>query len=137
MKYFVVILLILSACQSKKADPQESPITGEWEYETIELYSGEKFDRSDSMFNLLHLQHVGLTISFTGNKTFTATRKHRNEPDEFLGKQHYKLEGDTILRLINTGRPDDRFPIISLNDSLLKANLFNSPLGYLVFRRKK
>lgn len=136
MKYSLFIVWIFAACQSKKEQPHSS-LNGTWQYETIELYSGEKFDINDSIFNKLHLQHEGLTLSFTGSKTFTATVKKPGKPEEFMGRQDYKIDGDTILRLINTGRPDDKFPIEGLSDSLLKLNLFNSPLGYIVFRRSE
>ena len=136
MKYALILLLIFSACQSKN-DASKPSITGKWEYKTVELYSGEKFDISDSAYNKLHQQHIGLTLSFSGGKTFTVTQKTKDDPDKFVARQDYELPGDTILRLINTGRPDDEFPIISLSDSLLKVNLFNSPYGYVVFQRIK
>src|SRR5687768_8528162 len=124
MKYFLIMLLMFAACQSKKEETSPS-IKGEWEYKTIELFSGEKFDLQDSGYNVLHLHHVGLTLAFTGKKTFTVTQKRPGSPAEVMGSQDYEVEGDSILRLINTGRPDDRFPIVSLSDSLLKLNLFN------------
>ncbi len=133
MKYPLILLLLLSACHSKK--DSNHPITGKWEYKTIELYDGEKFDISKPAFNTLHQQHIGLTLTFSGGKTISVTQKTGTQPEQSLGRQEYELPGDTILRLKNTGRPDDEFPIISLSDSLLKVNLFNSPVGYIVFRR--
>lgn len=136
MKYGFILLVFAIACQTKKEVTKPS-IQGKWEYERIELYSGKKFDLGDSLNNKLHLQHVGLTLSFTGNSTFTVTQKRENKPEEFVARQNYELpEGDTILRLKNTGRPDDNFPIVGLTDSLLKVNLFNSSEGYIVFRKK-
>ena len=132
MKY-ILFLLLLSACNSKK-ETSKSAFTGNWEYKTIEFYSGEKFDLTDSMFTRLHQQHVGLNIRFSG-KTFSAWQKKPGKPDESMGRQDYELVGDSILRLINTGRPHDEFPIISITDSILKLNLFNSPMGYVVFRK--
>lgn len=122
------------ACNSKK-ESSESSITGAWEYKTIELYSGEKFDLADSMYNMLHQQHVGLKLIFSGTKTFSVSQKKPGKPEEFIARQDYELPGDTILRLKNTGRPDDEFPIISISDSLLKVNLFKSPFGYVVFKK--
>jgi hypothetical protein len=136
MKYSLFILLIFVACQSKKKETEPS-INGKWVYETIELYGGEKFDLGDSLYSRLHQQHIGLTLSFSGKKTFSVTQTRPGQAEEFIGRQDYKLDGDTILRLINTGRPDDTFPIEGLTDSIFKVNLFNSPMGYLVLRRSK
>ena len=134
MKYTLILLFVLSACNSKK-DATKSAITGKWEYKTIELYSGEKFDITDSVYNALHQHHVGLKLTFSGGKTFSVSQKRPGQPEEFIARQDYELPGDTILRLKNTGRPDDEFPIISLSDSLFKVNLFKSPLGYVVFKK--
>jgi hypothetical protein len=136
--YGIIFLLFLSACQSKK-DPgkdNEATITGTWEYERIELYNGEKFDITDSMQNVLHKQHLGLMLIFSEGKTFTVKQKKNGlGVPEFVARQDYELPGDTMLRLINTGRPHDEFEVISLSDSLFKVNLFDSPWGYVVFRR--
>lgn len=134
MKYTLFLLLILSACNSKK-EASKSAITGNWEYKTIELYSGEKFDITDSIYFVLHQQHIGLKLTFSGGKTFSVSQKKPGKPEEFIASQDYELPGDTILRLKNTGRPDDEFPIISISDSLLKVNLFKSPMGYIVFKK--
>ena len=134
MKYILFLLVVLPACNSKK-EASKSAITGNWEYNTIELYSGEKFDLTDSMYNTLHQQHIGLKLSFSGNKTFSVSQRRPGKPEEFIARQDYEMDGDTILRLKNTGRPDDEFPIISISGSLLKINLFKSPMGYLVFQK--
>ena len=135
MRYCLILFLFLASCQSNTQGTKD-PVTGTWVYERIELYSGEPFDLSDSMYNALHRQHIGLQLDFSGGKTFAVVQKRPGKPDESLGRQDYKMEGDTILRLINRGRPDDRFPVVSLSDSLFKLNLFHSDFGYLVFRRK-
>lgn len=135
--YGIIFLLFLSACQSKKEERKagEPTVDGTWEYKTIELYSGEKLDLTDSGQNALHKQHLGLMLTFSG-KTFTVNqRKNGNGAPEFIARQDYELPGDTMLRLINTGRPHDEFEVISLSDSLFKVNLFDSPWGYVVFRR--
>ena len=134
MKYTLYLLLILSACNTKK-ETSEYAITGKWEYKTIELYSAEKFDLTDSMYNILHQHHTGLKLAFSGGKSFSVLQKRPGKPEESIARQDYELTGDTILRLKNTGRPDDEFPIISISDSLLKVNLIRSPVGYLVFNK--
>lgn len=135
MKYLLYLSLLLAACQSKEKGPS---IVGKWEYEKIELYSGEKFDLQDSLSNKLHSQHIGLTFSFTGTNIFKVTQKRGNNQEEFIAEQKYELPEDKkTLRLINTGRPDDNFPIIDLSDSLLKINAFYSKEAYVVFRKKK
>src|SRR5687767_7384620 len=134
MKYTLFLLLIFSACNTKK-ETSKSDITGTWEYKTIELYSGEKFDLTDSMYNMLHQQHVGLKLIFSGGKTFSVYQKKPGKPEEFIASQDYELPGDTILRLKNTSKPDDEFPVISISDSILKVNLFKSPVGYVVFKK--
>jgi hypothetical protein len=135
--YGIIFLLFLSACQSKNESEKikKATVEGTWEYKTIELFGSERFDLADSAHNALHKQHLGLMLTFSG-KTFTVNqRKNGNGAPEFVARQDYELPGDTLLRLINTGRPHDDFTIISLSDSLFKVNLFNSPWGYVVFRR--
>lgn len=137
MRYPLLLLLLIAACQSKK-EAVKPTVKGKWVYERIELYSGEKFDLRDTSYLRLHLHHIGLTLSFTGNSTFRVTQQKENQPEEFIGQQNYEIPpGDSILRLKNNGRPDDNFPIVGLTDSLLKINLFNSPMGYIVFKRKE
>ena len=136
MKLFLLLILITASCQSKNQPPKPS-LTGKWVYEIIEFSGGEKIDLRDSLYMPLHKQHEGLTLTFSGEKTFTVTQKKAGKAEEFVASQDYRMEGDTILRLINTGRPDDRFPVVSLTDSVLRVNLFNSPMGYPVFRRKE
>jgi hypothetical protein len=136
MKY-TLFLFLLIACEPKKEKPKPT-VKGKWEYERIELYSGEKFDLQDTAYNRLHGMHAGLTLSFSGNSTFRVTQKKDNQPEEFIGQQNYEIPpGDSILRLKNAERPDDNFPIVELTDSLFKLNLFNSPEGYIVFKRKE
>jgi hypothetical protein len=134
MKYTLLLFLIICACNTNNKTPKPA-INGTWEYKTIELYSGEKFDISDSMYNMLHQQHVGLKLIFSEGKTFSVYQKKSGKPEEFIARQDYELPGDTILRLKNTGRPDDEFPIIGISDSVLKVNLFKSPVGYVVFKK--
>ena len=136
MKFFFSLLLLcfLFACQSKKKEAT-SPITGKWEYKTIELYGGDTFDLANPSYQTLNQQHLGLRLQFSDGKIFTVTQQKPGQSEEFVARQDYELQGDTILRLKNTGRPDDEFPIISISDSLFKVNLFKSAVGYLVFRR--
>jgi len=135
MKYCVyLLLLVLLSCESSKESDTPS-IAGRWEYKTIEWFNGEPFTLNDSISNVLHQQHVGLILTLTKKKSFIVTQIKAGK-EVNIAEQPYELPpGDSILRLKNTGRPDDEFPIIGLNDSLLRVNLFHSNIGYPVFRR--
>ena len=134
MKYIFILLLILVSCQSKEKSPA---ITGTWEFERNELFPGVQINTfQDSMLNMLEEQQKGLTLSFKGtNFKASQFKDGREEP---MGNQPFVWEEkNKVLVLKNNGRPDDRFDIIELSDSLLKLNLFHSKEGYLVFRKKK
>lgn len=134
MKLIPLLPLVLLACQPVKKD--KPSITGRWEYQTVEWLNGEPFSLEDSISKVIHTQQQGLILTLSKNKSFKVTQKKAGGGIAFIAEQPYELPpGDTILRLKNTGRPDDEFRIIGLNDSLLRINLFHSELGYLVFRR--
>ena len=69
-------------------------------------------------------------------KNFKATFKRPDGSTEPMGEQPYELAKDrkTVI-LNNTGRADDKFPIIELSDSILKINIFYSDKAYMVFKR--
>ena len=145
LKYIIYLLFILAACsekEKKKENGKENGkeksnlVVGKWEFEKIERYNGEPINLQDSGFNALHQQHIGLTFSFTKDYVFKVTQR-KGGTEEFIAEQPYELpEEYKTLRLKNQGRPDDNFPIISVSDSLLKINVFNSPVAYVVFRKK-
>jgi len=135
MKYPFYILLVLASCTAKK---KADPLLGKWEYEKIELYSGEPVNLQDSIFNLLHTQQTGLTFYFEKNNIFKVTQKKPDNTETPMAEQPYELPEDKkTLRLKNRGQEDDNFPIISMSDSILKINIFYSKVGYLVFRKKE
>jgi hypothetical protein len=135
MKYLIWILFILVSCKQKG---NENSIVGKWEYERMEMYSGEPMNLEDSLINSLHKQQKGLTFSFTGKNVFKVTYPKAKNPEDFLAEQPYTLSADNkLLILKNTGRPDDNFPIIELSDSLLKINIFGSKDAYMVFEKKE
>jgi len=135
-KFVFYLILILAACNAKE-EKTPNPIVGKWEYERVERYNGEPINLQDSGFNALHQHHIGLTFFFTKDYVFKVTQRKKDNTEEFVAEQKYELpEEKKILRLKNSGRPDDNFPIIDLTDSLLKINVFNSPVAYVVFRKQ-
>jgi len=135
MKYVIFILLIFASCKQKE---KENLIVGKWEYEKMERFDSVTINLQDSLFNDLHQRQTGMTFSLSKNNIFKVTQKKENGREEFIAEQKYELPEDKkILRLINTGRPDDNFPIIELSDSLLKINIFYSDKAYMVFRKKE
>lgn len=99
--------------------------------------AAEPINLQDSLINSLHQSQKGMTFRFTKDKTFTASYI-KNNKQEPMGKQPYELQEDKkALILKNTGRPDDKFAIIELSDSLLKINVFYSDKAYMVFKRVK
>jgi hypothetical protein len=135
MKILLGALIFLAACQSKKEE--ENLIVGKWEYEGIERYDSVPVDLQDSALNALHQQQKGLTFYLSKDKTFKVTQLKSDNTEQFVAEQPYELPEDMkFLILKNTGRPDDKFPIISLSDSIMKMNVFNSPFAYVVFRKK-
>lgn len=134
MKYLIYLLFILVSCKQKG---KENPIVGKWEYERMEMYSGEPMNLEDSMINSLHQHQKGWTFSFTGNNVFKVSNLKATNPQDFIAEQPYELSADKkSLILKNTGRPDDNFSIIELSDSLLKINVFYSKEAYMVFGKK-
>ena len=134
MKYIIYLLLILVSCKQKE---KENLIVGKWEYEKMEMYSGEPMNMEDSLINSLHQQQKGLIFSFTGKNVFKVTQRKANNTEEFMAEQPYELAADKKnLILKNTGRPDDNFAIIELSDSILKVNIFYSKEAYMVFAKK-
>ena len=145
MKNILYLLFILTACSDnvkENSNPggtkkeSSNRLVGKWVYERIEELNGVPIDTRDSAFSMLHRQHIGLTFSFTDDYVFKVTQMKGNT-EEFVAEQKYELpEGEKTLRLINTGRPHDEFPIIGISDSLLRINVFKSKIGYLVFKKK-
>ena len=134
MKYLIGLLFMLASCNQKG---KENLIVGKWEYERMETYSGEPINLADPQINKLHLQQKGLTFSFSGKNVFKVTNTKAENPDDFLAEQPYELAPDKkTLILKNKGRPDDKFAIVELSDSLLKINIFYSDSAYMVFGRK-
>ena len=134
MKYLIYLLFVLVSCKQRG---KENPIVGKWEYERMEMYSGEPMNLEDSLINNLHQQQKGWTFSFTSKNVFKVTNTKANNPEDFLAEQPYELSADKkSLILKNTGRPDDNFSIIELSDSLLKINVFYSKEAYMVFAKK-
>lgn len=135
MKYLVCLLLLFAACHHKDKAPS---IIGTWEYDRMEMYSGEKMNMQDSLIASLHEQQKGLTFSFSTSNRFNVTHTKARNPEDFLAEQPYELAADKKnLILKNSGRPDDNFAIIDLSDSLLKINVFYSKEAYMVFRKKE
>jgi len=134
MKYLIWLLFILVSCTQKE---KENPIAGKWEYEKMEMMDGSAINLEDSLIYNLHQQQKGLTFSFTGKNTFKVTHLRENNREEFVAEQPYELlDSNKTLRLKNTGRPDDNFPIIALTDRQLKINIFYSDKAYMVFTKK-
>lgn len=135
MKYLICFLFIAVACKPKE---KQNAIVGKWEYERMEMYSGEPIILADSLINNLHQQQKGLTFSFTGKNIFKVTNSKAKSPEDFVAEQPYELAADKkLLKLKNTGRADDNFSIIELSDSLLKINIFLSKEAYMVFGKKE
>jgi len=134
MKYLIWLFFILVSCKQKE---KENHIAGKWEYERMEMFDGTPVNLEDSLVNNLHQQQKGLTFSFTGKSTFKVTHMRENNREEFVAEQPYELlDSNKTLRLKNTGRPDDNFPIIALTDRELKINIFYSDKAYMVFIKK-
>ena len=134
MKHLIYLLLIFVSCKQKG---NENPIVGKWEYDRMELYSGEPINLQDSMINNLHQQQKGLTFTFTGKNVFKVSNTKAKNPQDFVAEQPYELAADKKnLVLKNNGRPDDNFAIVELSDSLLKINIFYSKEAYMVFAKK-
>ena len=134
MKYFVYFAILLVSCQQQKE--KDASIIGKWEYVRMETYNPtEPINLQDSMMNQLHQSQKGMTFWFD-QKIFKAAYRKPDGSSESMGEQHYELAEDrkTVV-LNNTGRQDDKFPIIELSDSLLKINIFYSPKAYMVFKR--
>lgn len=134
MKYLIYVLFFLASCKQKD---KEVSIVGKWEYQKMETYSGEPIDLANPTINKLHEDQKGWTFSFDKKNVFKVTHVKTDKPEEFVAEQPYELTEDkkTVI-LKNTGRPDDKFPIIELSDSLLKINIFYSDKAYMVFERK-
>lgn len=135
MRYIICIcsVILFASCQQKKKEPS---IVGTWEYVRMETYDASNpINLKDSQINQLHQSQKGMTFRFTKDKTFTASYI-KNNKEEPMGKQPYELSEDnkTVI-LDNTGREDDKFPVIELSDSLLKINIFYSDKAYMVFKR--
>ena len=130
MKWLICCLVILVSCSQKQ---KTNPVIGEWEYARMETVEGIPMDLADSLINSLHQQQTGLHFSFSDKNVFKVTQHNQQ-----IAEQPYEmLDSNKTLLLKNTGRPDDRFDVIELSDSLLKINLFHSDKGYMVFARKK
>jgi len=135
MKYFISLLFIALSCSPKE---KKNPIVGKWEYERMEMYSGEPVNLQDSLINNLHQQQKGWTFTFTNKNIFKVSNSKASNPQDFIAEQPYELSEDKKnLLLKNTGRPDDNFAIIELSDSLLKINVFYSKEAYMVFAKKE
>ena len=102
----------------------------------METYNpAEPINLQDSMVNVLHESQKGMTFWFD-NKNFKATFKRPDGSTEPMGEQPYELAKDRKTVIFNnTGRADDKFPIIELSDSILKINIFYSDKAYMVFKR--
>lgn len=135
MKYLLLFSLVFAACQSTD---KKSPVEGSWEFEKNELYPGVVINRfQDSLLRVVEKQQAGLTLKFTGSN-FTVTQL-KDGREEKMGNQPFEIsEGNKSLILKNSdGRADDVFPIVLLNDSIFKLNMFNSKEGYLIFRKRR
>ncbi len=135
MKYLICLLFIAAACTPKE---KQNAIVGKWEYERMEMYSGEPINLADSLINNLHQQQKGWTFTFTGKNIFKVSNPKAKNPQDFIAEQPYELSADKKnLILKNKGRPDDNFAIVELSDSLLKINVFYSKEAYMVFVKKE
>lgn len=134
MKYIFIIAIFFASCQSDK----KTALEGKWEFEKNETYPGVELNAfQDSMLHkVLDVQQKGLTLNFNGS-TFKAYLE-KNGTKEPMGEQPFVLtDGQQSLVLINKGRNNDTFPVVSLSDTVLKINMFYSKEGYLVFKKKK
>ncbi|MBK8300703.1 MAG: lipocalin family protein [Chitinophagaceae bacterium] len=135
MKYLIYGLFFLVSCKQKA---KEVSIVGKWEYQKMETYSGQPIDLSNPAINKLHEDQKGWTFFFSKDNVFEVTHVKTDKPEEFVAKQPYELPEDKKhLILKNKGRPDEKFPIIELSDSILKINIFYSDSAYMVFKRKQ
>lgn len=135
MKYLIYLLLILVSCKQKA---KEVSIVGKWEYEKMEMFSGRPMDLANPAISKLHEDQKGWTFSFSKDNVFKVTHVKTDKPEDFVAEQPYELPEDKkYVILKNTGRPDEKFPIIELSDSILKINIFYSDSAYMVFKRKK
>src|SRR5690606_21056665 len=117
---------------------EKEPLIGTWEYTWTEFNDGTPLDLDDERYRGLHQQQLGLTFTFTKDSQFHVTQKDTSGRINELANQPYELSEDRkTVTLKNTGRPDDKFPIIHLSDSLLKINIFYSTDAYMVFRKTK
>lgn len=133
MRIIILLALFFAGCKSQKNDA----LSGTWEYSRMEFYEGRAIDQNDSLVMRLHQMQKGLILNFSNNKDLKVTQRKDNGKEDALGNQPYELaSGQKELILKNKGRADDRFPIISISDSILKLNMFNSKEGYLVFKKK-
>src|SRR3569832_200234 len=129
MKYLIYLLFILVSCKQKA---KEVSIVGKWEYQKMETYSGQPIALANPAINKLHEDQKGLTFSFSKDYVFRVTHVKTDKPEDFVAQQPYELSADkkkVILK--NTGRPDDKFPIIELSERLLKINIFYSDSAYM------
>lgn len=136
MRYLISIYCIIffASCQQKE---KEASIVGKWEYVRMETYNAaEPINLQDSLIYKLHESQKGMTFSFAQNKIFKASLKKPDGKTEPMGEQPYELTEDRKMVLLNNiGRPDDKFPVIELSDTLLKINIFYSEKAYMVFKR--
>jgi hypothetical protein len=134
MKYLTCLLLIIVSCKQKD---KENPIVGKWEYERMEMFSGESMNLQDSMINNLHQQQKGLTFTFTNINVFKVTQRKPDNTEVVVSEQPYELaEDNKSVSLKNKTKEDDRFDIIEISDRLLKINVFYSKEAYMVFGKK-
>ncbi len=134
MKYLIYLLLILVSCKEKA---KEVSIVGKWEYERMEMYSGQPMDFANPAIAKLHEDQKGWTFTFNKDNVFKVTHVKTDKPEDFVAEQPYELPEDKkYVILKNKGRPDEKFPIIELSDSILKINIFYSDSAYMVFKRK-
>ena len=99
MKYLIYLLFILVSCKQKGKD---NPIVGKWEYERMEMYSGEPMNLEDSLINSLHQQQKGWTFSFTRKNVFKVTNTKANNPEDFVAEQ--PLTSVTVTEYVPAAR---------------------------------
>lgn len=135
MKYFFYLFFVIVSCSQKE---KEVSIVGKWEYLRMEKYSRQPIDLANPVISKLHEDQKGWTFTFTKGNVFKVSHVKTDRPQDFAAQQPFELSTDkkTVI-LKNNGRPDDKFPIIELSDTLLKINIFYSDSAYMVFERKQ